>query len=332
MNDSVNKPSAVETQVSDSKPVVLNKSQRCTKTPHLLALLSIALLGTSIYYAFYAKGGVFDIWENSYTQQRQIKELYTQNNQLKNQIHQLTLSQQALQSTINSLSPNQSTLVLNQVNSLVSGANQSLYLYHDYAGAIKMLSYAKQVLATSNDPVFSTLKLNLAQDLDNLQAQNSFDNNLVAGELESLINTIPQLQLLAPVSHPSSTTIAELNWWQRLLENAKASLSGLVKVTKTNPGAERVLLPENELMIRQQLQLNLLNARQALITRNQNLWLTSLQSSENLLRNYFILNVASQKALSITGQLGKVELSESQVNLDLTMQALVKTEQLMQGK
>lgn len=331
MNQTENNPAPSAATVVADKPQK-EKTPRVSKTPHLLALLSIALLGGTVYYGLFARDGIFDLWAANHTQQQQINNLYAQNAQLKTQIRQLAATQQTLQNSVNSLTPNQSMIILNQINSLIGGANQSLYLYHDFAGAIKMLGYAKQLLAATNDPLFSSLKLNLAQDLDNLQAQNNFDNNLVAAELENIINAIPQLQLIAPVTPSSETPNADLKWWQRLLENAKESLSGLVKVVKTNPGAERALLPENELMIRQQLQLNLFNARQALITRNQGLWLSSLQSSEELLRNYFILNVASQKALSATTQLEKISLTENSVNLDLTMQALAKTEQLMQGK
>jgi uncharacterized protein HemX len=276
--------------------------------------------------------GLVNLWASNNEQSLRINNLSRENIALQQQIKQLSYTQNALESAIENLNPNQSDLVLNQLNSLIGGANQSLFLYHDYAGAVKLLNYAKQLLATSNDPVFSSLKINLAKDLDNLQTQNTFDNTMLSSQLENLIQSLPALQVVAEIKPEKQFDNSDNNLWHKFVYNVKESILGLVKVVKTNPGADKVLVPENELMIRQQLQLNLLNARQALITHNQDLWAGSLQSASTLLRSYFALDGVSQKDLSILNQLGQTTFSSQQTNLDLTMQALIKAEQLMNGK
>ena len=333
MNENLNPPPSLDehSDTQEHKKVVQPKN-RLSKTPLLFSLLSLVCVFYLGYQGIYGQYGVKKLQQINTIQNNRIADLAAQNVALSQQISQLKTSQLALESGISLINPNQSELILNQVNSLVGGANQSLLLYHDYPSAIKLLNYAKSLITSTNDPLFIGLKISLAKDLDNLQAQETFDGTMLASQLENVIQSLPNLKVTEVMDNNSIITPENSSVWSRFIQNIKLSLTGLVKVVKTNQNATAMLIPENELMIRQHLQLNLLNARQALATHNQELWTSSLQDVANVLHNYFILDLITQKDLSIVAQLRQTSFNLNQANLDATMQDLIKTEQLMDRK
>jgi uncharacterized protein HemX len=75
-----------------------------------------------------------------------------------------------------------------------------------------------------------------------------------------------------------------------------------------------------------------MNAKQALLTRNQALWSGSILEARTMLQQYFVVDLTSQKLSVILEQLQKINFNGANANLDLTMQALIKLEQLNDGK
>lgn len=297
----------------------------------LLSFLSIGGCGYLAYAGIWGNYGMLQQMKINNTQNERFAQLQIKNTKLEQRVFKLESQQLSLREEIQSISPTQTSLLIYQLNSLINGANQSLILYHDYVAALKLLNYAKQVLNSSDSPLFSQLKVNLTLDLDNLQAQNNFDTTMLATELDNSYQLINQLSIVAPIQ-ADTTVLANDSTWQKIVKNIKGSLFGLVKVVKTNPSAGSVLVPENEMVVRQHLQLDLMNAKQALLTRNQALWSGSILEARTMLQQYFIVDLASKKLAVILEQLQKVNFNGSNANLDLTMQALIKLEQLNDGK
>lgn len=312
----------------DSKPA---KKSAGAKFAILLSLLSIGGCGYLAYAGIWGNYGMLQQMKVNNTQNERFVQLQILNTKLEKSVAQLESQQLSLREEIRSVSPTQTSLLIYQLNSLINGANQSLILYHDYVAALKLLNYAKQVLNSSDSPLFSQLKVNLTSDLDNLQAQNNFDTTMLATELDNSYQLINQLNIVAPIQ-ADTTVSANDSIWQKIVKNIKGSLFGLVKVVKTNPSAGSVLVPENEMVVRQHLQLDLMNAKQALLTRNQALWSGSILEARTMLQQYFIVDLASKKLAVILEQLQKVNFNGANANLDLTMQALIKLEQLNDGK
>lgn len=297
----------------------------------LLSLLSLAGCGYLAYAGIWGNYGMLQQMKVNNTQNERFVHLQIANAKLEQRIAQLESQQLSMREEIRNVAPTQTNLLIYQLNSLINGANQSLILYHDYVASIKLLNYAKQVLNSSDNPLFSQLKVNLTSDLDNLQAQNNFDTTMLATEIDNGYQLISQLNIVAPVQS-TTPVLANDSLWQKVIKNIKGSLFGLVKVVKTNPSASSVLVPENEMVVRQHLQLNLMNAKQALLTRNQALWSESFLEAQTMLQQYFVVDLANKKLATILAQLQKVNFNGANSNLDLTMQALVKLEQLNDGK
>lgn len=308
-----------------------NKTGGGAKFATLLALVALGSCGYLAYAGIWGSYGMLNQMKINNMQNERFVKLQIINTRLENRINQLESQQLNLREEFHQVSPTQTSLIIYQLNSLISGANQSLILYHDYVAAIKLLNYAKQVLNSSDSPLFTQLKVSLATDLDNLQAQNNFDSTMLATELDNSYQLLNQLSIVAPIQADTSTSVND-STWQKIVKNLKSSLFGLVKVVKSNPSAGAVLVPENEMVVRQHLQLDLMNAKQALLTRNQALWSGSILEARTMLQQYFVVDLTSQKLSVILEQLQKINFNGANANLDLTMQALIKLEQLNDGK
>jgi uncharacterized protein HemX len=314
-------------------PVKTVNKVRVSKVPVLLAILSLSCTGYLGYQSFFGVNGFIAQNELNNQQNQKIIALSTENSRLTQQIKQLTQEQAALNEQVDKTNKtvNNGNLVLYQLNSLISGANQSLLLYHDYASAIKQLNYAKQILTSVSDPLLLQLKINLTTDLDNLQAKNNFDATMLATQLDELYQNIAQLNITAPVAAQNQQDNLPTSAWQRFIINIKQSIFGLVKVVKANSDSAEVLVPENELVVRQHLQLDILSAHQAWLNQNAALWQSSLNDAYNLTQRFFSNDLARQKELLLIQQLREVSLGVNQPTLDLTMQALIKAQQLSDG-
>ncbi len=314
-------------------PVKAVSKTRISKVPVLLALLSLSCTGYLAYQSFLGVNGFIMQDKLNSQQSQKIAVLSTENSRLTQQIKQLSQEQTALKEQIAKTNEtvNNGNMVLYQLNSLISGANQSLLLYHDYASAIKQLNYAKQILTSVSDPLLLQLKISLTTDLDNLQAKNNFDATMLATQLDELYQNIARLNITAPVAPQSQQDNLPTSAWQRFVINIKQSIFGLVKVVKTNSDSAEVLVPENELVVRQHLQLDILSARQALLNQNAALWQSSLNDAYNLTQRFFSNDLARQKELLLIQQLRQISLGMNQPTLDLTMQALIKAQQLSDG-
>lgn len=323
------------TELKNEQPAMVKtvNKPRMSKVPVLLAILSLSCTGYLAYQSFLGINGFIAQSKLNSQQSQKIAALSTDNLRLTQQIKQLTQEQTALKEQVDKTNKtvNNGNMVLYQLNSLISGANQSLLLYHDYASAIKQLNYAKQILTSVSDPLLLQLKINLTTDLDNLQAKNNFDATMLATQLDELYQNIAQLNITAPVAPQNQQDNLPTSAWQRFVMNIKQSIFGLVKVVKANSDSAEILVPENELVVRQHLQLDILSARQALLNQNAALWQSSLNDAYNLTQRFFSNDLTRQKELLLIQQLREISLGVNQPTLDLTMQALIKAQQLSDG-
>lgn len=328
----MNKVSEENSQVNIDNSLVkdIKVKTRISKIPLLLSLLVLSCIAYIVYIGYLGPNGMLSQIRLNHSQAQQINSLKTMSQQLNDQLGQLESRQANLEEQVKRLNPTQSTLIIDQFSSLITGANQSLLLYHDYAAAVKQLNYAKELLNSSNDPVFTELKINLARDLDAVQAQSTFDNTIVAAQLDDFYQNIAKLQITSTVTL-AETRKKESNLWEKFVTNLKVSLLGLVKVAKTTQGGQ-IMLNGDEISLRQHLQLNILNAKQALLTHDSELWSSSLNDALLTTQHFFVVDANSQKATTILTELQKIKFDQAPVNLDSTMRSLIKLQQFINGK
>lgn len=324
-NTTIDKPQTNEVQANHQ---IIYKTSKLTS---LLAFLSFCGVCGIVYYGAFSPLGLIKQKEVNNSQQQAILLLQEENRSLIKQLSSIQDEQNRLNTKIMALNPSQTDLILTQLNSLLNGANQSVIIYHDYAGAIQLLKSAEQVLVTSNDPVFNNLKVALTADLDSLMTQNNADYAVKQSQLSVLSDAILSLKYNQVYQHQDAAVTATA--WQKFVNNVKQSIIGLVKIKEVNPDfKDQLNLPDDVSLLTQRLKLNVLNLQQTFILHNQQEWNLNLEQIDYIVNHYYINDINAKKVLTITAQLREINFSNNSVSLDKSISALSKTIQLHSGK
>lgn len=270
--------------------------------------------------------------------------LYTENLKLKND---LTIVNSSLNTKLNKLQDNQvtasqdlikldnkvatltnvnqTTLIIYQIDQLITSANQSLLIYKDLPTALKLLQYAKAVLQGNNNPIFTNLKLNLSQDIDHLTALPIVDETYLNGELNELLNHINDLSTVSETKVESgiASQAKPMPWYKKLWSNLSHDLSTIIKISSSRVNA-KVLLPQDEVILKQSLKLNFLYARLALLEHDQTLWESSLKLINDSLNSYFVADPISNNMKTNVNKLLQNQIAIKSMNIDATLTSLNK--------
>ena len=180
------------------------------------------------------------------------------------------------------------------------------------SGALAALQTVDARLATLNKPQFNAVRRAVARDIAKLKAMPSIDLSGAAIRLDDAINAVDTLPLVssaqpldaeqaaqapkarsaknakavAAASAPAASTQAGTGWsagvrawWGRLWNDVRGELGQIVQVRRVDQ-TEALLLREN-------LKLRLMNARLALLSRNDAVFRADLGRADTLLARYF---------------------------------------------
>lgn len=209
----------------------------------------------------------------------------------------------------------ESTLRLAQEHTQMSGSAQPMI------AALRSLQRRLQ----SASPHFAAVQRAVAQDLARIESSSYLDTPTLLAKLNELLRLAPEMpfanayaqggakeptgvaraggaassaQKPVPSSVSPDGMPAEPGanagwsekfqaWWQRQWTYAWQTLSGLVRVSRIDGPDAALLAPDQAFFLRENLQLLLLNARQALLARQPEAARTDLLRVESLLKKYF---------------------------------------------
>jgi uroporphyrin-3 C-methyltransferase len=232
-------------------------------------------------------------------------------------------SQQAtLETLYQDLARNRDEWALAEVEQSVTLAAQQLQLAGNVQGAMLALHTADARLAGSNRPQFISLRKVLGRDLDRLRALPQVDLPGMSLRLENVLAVIDTLPLAidarprveaqaVPASEPSSALT--LDFWQRLLADFWHEARALVRIQRFDRDEPALLAPGQGFFLRENVKLRLLNARLALLARDQSTFRNELKQSQRWIERYFD---ARDKAVQ-TAQVGLKELSMTEISIEL---------------
>jgi uroporphyrin-3 C-methyltransferase/uroporphyrinogen III methyltransferase/synthase len=222
--------------------------------------------------------------------------------QLESQSQQIALEQ-----LYRDLAKNRDDWALAEIEQVLSTASQQLQLAGNVRGALIALQNADARLTRADRPQFIAIRRAIAQDMDKLKSLPSVDLTGVAVRLDNLIGQIDGMPLMSdekpvvvppPKTRLSGKPKAELrsayDWRVELQERWSAwsadlwnDIRQLVRVrTVTRPEA-LLLTPEQAFFARENLKLRLLNARVALLSRNDAAFRSDLAEADRALVRYF---------------------------------------------
>lgn len=215
-----------------------------------------------------------------------------------------SLGQQAqLRQLYDEMARSRGDLMLADVESALMIATQQLQIGGNVQSALLAMQNAEQVLARSNQPEVLGLRRVLARDIERLKAVPIADFAAAVNRLDAVVGTVDQMALLADVAGAEAVPSARpvdtpreglLGFPERV---ARTGLQGwdafvselrqLVRVQRVDRPEALLLSPEQRFFARENLRLQLLNARLNLLARNEGLFRGDLTRAQRIIERWF---------------------------------------------
>lgn len=319
----------------------------------LIILLLIGVISAGVYYAVFDKtyGIVEQRKQNAHLQEQinqltnQLQKIDQQNKENNQQIIGLLEQQNQLQVVVNNLKPNDKTSGA-ELSVVLNLANQSLVVNNDIQAAVTLLTSANQMLATESDSKFESLQASINKDITNLQQASSTENvadimhdvnqisilhsKLIAATYPIEIDkNKPAIQTGIVIEKDQAESGSKLS---TVWNSIKQALSSVVKVSKTDNVNPETKVDDNATIVvtNNSSQVNHLNIalevsmlKVALITRNQTLWVASLNNIRDELKDGYQHNSDHEELMLIIKKLVTIDMNVLATrNIDTTLQLL----------
>jgi uroporphyrin-3 C-methyltransferase/uroporphyrinogen III methyltransferase/synthase len=247
--------------------------------------------------------------------QESTKELQAKVALLESKQQEAQSQQLALEQLYQDLSKNRDEWALTEIEQVLSTASQQLQLAGNVPGALIALQNADRSLSRSDKPQFITIRRAIARDTDKLKALPSVDSVGVALRLDNAIaqiDTLPMLSdekptLPAPPEKKAKVKVVHgkdgkavkveetTSPWLQALQDGWNGWSSemwtdvrqLIRVRNVDTPDALMLSPTQAYFLRENLKLRLLNARMALLSRNEGAFRADLIAAQEALVKYF---------------------------------------------
>jgi uroporphyrin-3 C-methyltransferase len=214
--------------------------------------------------------------------------------------------QSGLEALYQELSRSGDDWVLAEIEQILTIASQHLQLTGNVHAALAALQAAEARLARSGRSQFLPLRKVFARDIERLKAAPSLDVPGLAMKLDQLIagvDSLPLVQEARPQATPAVKRESE-GLWERLVAELFGELKQLVRIQNVEGAAPALLSPPQEFFLRENLKLRLLNARLALIARDETTYRNDVKVAAGWLERYF--DMRSRAAAATAGTLKQI--------------------------
>jgi uroporphyrin-3 C-methyltransferase/uroporphyrinogen III methyltransferase/synthase len=271
-----------------------------------------------------------------------VRELQGKVSVLENKQQEAQSQQLALEQLYQDMSKNRDEWALSEIEQVLSTASQQLQLAGNVQGALIALQNADNRLSSSNKPQFIVIRRAIARDLDKLKALPTVDVSGIAVRIDSAIGQIDSMPLLSdekpvtPVTPPkiprtakqvrspgAGKTEEKADWastldekWRSWSNEMWTEVRQLVQVRKVEEPDALLLSPTQAYFARENVKLRLLNARMALLSRNEGDFRTDLIAAQDAVEKYF--DTRAKQTQTVQALLRQVQSS----NLSIQMPTL----------
>jgi len=214
---------------------------------------------------------------------------------------------------------------LEEIAALLQIANDRLHLEKEVAPSLAALEAADRHLRDLKNPALLEVRRHLAEEITALRSTADPDIAGMALTLGSLIQGIDRLPIANAsfTEQPKSGTGSEQQGWRGVLHDLWEKIKSLV-VIRRHGGADRPLLaPEERYFLRQNLRLNLEEARNALLLRDGATFQQTLRSAAEWIALYFDSDApATAGALQQLTNLRQIDIAPSLPDISGSLNAL----------
>ncbi len=211
-----------------------------------------------------------------------------------------------------------------QLLSLLRQANRAARLPSDVPVALAMLEDADRLVPRGDGS--DALRQALREDIAALRAFEPLDRAAVDARLRALRQRVAALKLPEPEVDAAAdpvapATPAEDRSWRSLADDVVEQLKSVVKVSRRDRPLDTLIQPEQRLMIRRGLQLQLDAAGAGLLRGDALLYQESLKHLRNGLKTYF--GAAASEALSEVDALLRIDVQPAAPTADRALKRLL---------
>ncbi|MCH8618935.1 uroporphyrinogen-III C-methyltransferase [Undibacterium sp. TS12] len=259
--------------------------------------------------------------------------------------------QLALEQLYQDLSKNRDDWALAEIEQVLATASQQLQLAGNVPGALIALQNADSRLAKSDKPQFISIRRAIAKDIERLKSLPALDLPGVALRLDSVIAQIDHIPLWADEKAVITATppkaplrvlpksagnaksdkktvddIEESTWtmrlqdgWQSFSSEMWSEVKQLIRVRNVETPDVLLLTPQQSYFARENLKLRLLNARLALLSRNESIFRSDMIAAQDAIAKYF--DTRAKQTQTVQALLRQVQGS----NLSIEMPTLAES-------
>jgi uroporphyrin-3 C-methyltransferase len=282
--------------------------------------------------------------------QEGMKELQGKSIILESKQHEAQSQQLALEQLYQDLSKNRDEWALAEIEQVLSTASQQLQLAGNVQGALIALQNADTRLAHSDKPQFLMIRRAVAKDIDRLKALPSVDMTGLALRLDAIVAQVDSMPLLSgekpvvPEPAPKNGRSGQnalhggaqnaaatkpgvaAEWlaavgekWNILSREMWNEVRQLVQIRNVETPEALLVTPTEAYYLRENLKLRLLNARLALLSRNEATFRSDLAAAHDTIARYFDTRARQT-------QVAQTQLKQMQAsNLSIEMPTLAES-------
>lgn len=242
--------------------------------------------------------------------------------QLESRLAESQSQQLALESLYQDLSRGRDEWVLAEVEQILAIASQQLQLAGNVQAALVALQTADARLARSERPQLISVRKAMAHDIERLKSAPNVDVVGLALKIDQVIAAVESLPLAADerAVAPRDSEPREQGFWARLGTGIWDELRQLVRVRNIEQPEAPLLSPTQSYFLKQNLQLRLLNARLALLDRNQPVLRADLEAANAWLTRYF--DTRSKPVIAAGATLKQISASAVSIELPSVAESL----------
>src|SRR5438445_11668433 len=210
--------------------------------------------------------------------------------------------QGALEALYQDLSRSRDEWVLAEIEQILTIASQQLQLTGNVQVALAALQTADARLARSGRPQFLPLRKVFGRDIERLKTAPGLDVPGIAVKLDQLIAGVDSLPLVQE-ARPQATAAAKREadgLWERLVAELLGELKQLVRIQNMEGSAPALLSPPQAFFLRENLKLRLLNARLALLARDETTYRSDVNVAASWLARYFDTRSRAAAAMAVS--------------------------------
>ena len=194
-------------------------------------------------------------------------------------------------------STTRSDWLLAEAEYLARLARQRLQTERSVKSPLALLESVDAILTQIDDPNLLAARSAVADDIASLRLASDVDREGIYLELQALAANIEILELVElaqPAVLTEKTTEIIDNTQLSVLDEFLNDLSGLIRVRQRQNPIEPMLQPEEERIVRRNMQMIFEQAQVALLREEQRIYQATLEKAQNYLQRFFQSNPSSE--------------------------------------